>query len=209
MSRDGRAGLEPSVLFCAPGMDNRLTLATGRGARKLKTPILFSLLFWITLGGAAAQSETVVTLDLGVDVAAPGAQVFVPVTFSNSDSRPVSNVSLEVSFPKKQLAFVEVGVADAAKPLELKIAAELAAGASSDESLLKVEATSSGPIPKGDLLKLSFTISKEAKLNDDIVLKNLKQTARTLQGESLQARGANGMVTVLQGAFFACFFYMH
>ena len=161
---------------------------------------------WLAFGLARAQSVPPVTLDLGVDVAGRGAAVAVPVTFATTDPHPVGKISLEVSFPKALLSFRGA----VATTTEFKVETELhpSEGGGKDD-VVRIEVTSPGAISPGELLKLSFEISKEAKLNDEIVIKNLAQEVRTLQGEAIAARGADGMVTVLEGAFFSCFFYMH
>ena len=93
--------------------------------------------------------------------------------------------------------------------MELDIKTEL--HEKEEENVLRVELSSSSPIPLGELVELGFDVSKEAQPNDEFSLKSLGQNVQTPEGEVLEATGSDGLITVavLGGVIPACFFYMH
>ena len=79
------------------------------------------------------------------------------------------------------------------------------------EDVLRVEVSSSSPLPQGELIQLQFDVSQEAQPNQEFSVKSLKQRVETLEGEVLEARGLDGLiiVAIFGEAIPACFFYMH
>ena len=74
---------------------------------------------------------------------------------------------------------------------------------------LRVEISSAQGLPEGELLRISFQISENAELNDEIIVESVSRSIQILEGEDLQAEGSDGLISVIANAFFACFFYLH
>jgi hypothetical protein len=73
---------------------------------------------------------------------------------------------------------------------------------------LRLEISASSVIPQGLLVNLTFELSEEITLNHEIPLENLKQTAQSLDGQEIRARGLGGAISPIE-PIPACFFYMH
>ena len=158
---------------------------------------------------APLQAQTV-QLDMGMDVAGPGQHVSIPVTLSSVAGSTLTRLVLEATFSGEKLVYSETLPGAAVEPTQV----EIEAGVSDlpDEEghkRLRVEMTSSQGLPPGELLLLSFQISENAELNEDIFVTNISRRIETSQGEGPQTEGSDGIVTVITNAFFACFFYMH
>ena len=73
---------------------------------------------------------------------------------------------------------------------------------------VRLEISASRVIPEGLLVSLTFELSEEITLNHEIPLENLKQTAQSLDGQEIRARGLGGSISPIE-PIPACFFYMH
>ncbi len=175
----------------------------------MRKTVWLSLALGLTLGVARAQSEGVVSVDLGMGIASPGEHALVPVTLSTAHPSGVGRISFEVSFPKELLSFNSVLKTTAAKSLQLDITTDLQETAG--ENVLRVEVSSPSPFPQGELIQLQFDVSQEAQPNQEFDVKNLGQRGETPQGEVLEASGSDGLiiVAIFGEAIPACFFYMH
>ena len=161
-------------------------------------------------GSAYVCSQSVVKVELGIGTAAPGERVSVPITLSGAPAPAVSRIVLEISFPAKTMSFVEAAKRLFAGSQDLAVKAEIQGGDdTSRESSLRVEISASDVIPRGELVDLIFELSKEVQLNDEINLKNVTRAVRAPDGQLLETAGSDGLITVLSGSIFACFFYMH
>ena len=108
------------------------------------------------------------------------------------------------------MSFVEAAKRLSAGSQDLAVKAEIQGGDdTSRESSLRVEISASDVIPRAELVDLIFELSKEVQLNDEINLKNVTRTVRAPDGQLLETAGSDGLITVLSGSIFACFFYMH
>ena len=163
----------------------------------------------LTLGVAQAQSEGLVSVDLGMGIAGPGEHAWVPVTLSAGHASRVGRIFLEVSFPRQFVSFNSVIQVAAAESFRLDIKTEVQEKAGED--VLRIELSSPSPFPQGELIELQFDVSQEDLPNQEFNVKNLEQRVETLEGEVLEARGLDGLiiVAIFGEAIPACFFYMH
>ncbi len=175
----------------------------------MKSNAWILLVCGLTLGVAQAQSEGLVSVDLGMGIAGPGEHAWVPVTLSAGHASRVGRILLEVSFSRQFLSFNSVTQAAASESLQLVIKTEVQEN--EGEDVLRVELSSPSPFPQGELIELQFDVSQEALPNQEFNVKNLEQRVETPEGEVLEARGSDGLiiVAVLGEAIPACFFYMH
>ncbi|MEE2821421.1 MAG: cohesin domain-containing protein [Acidobacteriota bacterium] len=158
---------------------------------------------------AKAQLPSPVQLDLGMDVAGPGQHVFVPVTFSKSESTVVRLV-FKASFSREKLLYSETLPGEAVKTADVEIKADITDPTKGGDQIeLQVEISSDQGLPPGELLRISFQISENAELNEDIIVKNSFLSVETVDGEDLQVVGSDGIIAIIANAFFACLFYMH
>jgi hypothetical protein len=74
--------------------------------------------------------------------------------------------------------------------------------------ILRLDISASRVIPQGLLLDLTFEMSEQIAINHEIQLENLKQTAQSLDGQEIRARGLGGSISPIE-PIPACFFYMH
>lgn len=175
------------------------------------TPL--AILLWLTLTSLPAQSQAVLTVNLGANAASPGERVTLPVTFSAPGDLEVGEVSFALSFPPALIRFIEAIKGPTAESGEIEIKAQLRhSDANEGEDILQLDVRASQRVPDGLLIKLAFEISEEAQAGSVIQLRNLKQTARSTDGKAMEARGTEGSVIVIptdSPAIFSCFFYMH
>jgi len=143
----------------------------------------------LTLGVARAQSDGVVSVDLGMGIAGPGEHALVPVTLSAGRSGRVGRIFLEVSFPRQFLSFNSVLKTTTTESLQLDITTELQE--TGEEEVLRVELSSSNPFPQGELIQLQFDVSQEAQPNQEFSVKSLGPRVETPQGEVVEARGSD------------------
>ena len=170
---------------------------------------LLTVSWWLLVALTNTQQpEPGIRLDLGTSSAGPGDVVSLPLDFSAVGDPQVATISSEISFPSKLISFVEASMGSAAESAELKINARLHT-ANEEQSVLHIEILAPSTLPQGEVLKLSFRISEEAPLNDEIVLENQRQEVLSVKGERLEVRGADGIILVAVEPLFTCFFYMH
>ena len=165
---------------------------------------------WLLLGNSlGAQSRPSVSLDLGVamETVSPGGKVAMPLMLVTAEDPKVGKVSVELSFPSKRLSFQDVTKGGALESIDAKIQTEIR-DSEGGEKILQVEVSSPKPIPQGVLLNVNFQVGHGIELDAEVKLKNLKQSAQTVDGSTLDAYGIDGSVTVMAPVA-ACFFYMH
>ncbi|MBI4483340.1 MAG: hypothetical protein HY652_10675 [Acidobacteria bacterium] len=171
-----------------------------------------ALPLWLATTGVQAQGKSGVTVDVGVDNTPPGKQAFLPVTLSTTDDFRTAHISLEISFPGKLISFREAIKGSAAESAGAEIKTRLKdSGDNAEQSLLQVEMSATEAISQGELLKLAFEVAKDAAAYTVIKLKNSKQKVRSVDGKTLEARGMDGVITVIPPdvPLYGCFFYMH
>jgi len=175
----------------------------------VRKTVWLSLALGLTLGVARAQSEGVVSVDLGMGIAGPGEHALVPVTLSAGRPGRVGRIFLEVSFLRQFLSFNSALKTTTTESLQLDIKTELQE--TGEEEVLRVELSSSNPFPQGELIQLQFDVSQEALPNQEFSVKSLGTRVETPQGELVEARGSDGLiiVAIFGEAIPACFFYMH
>lgn len=156
-----------------------------------------------------AQSRPTANLDLGVvvETVSPGEKVSLPLTLVTSGEPQVTRVSVEVSFPSRLFTFVEVSNGAAADSAGVEISIQ-SRDAEDEEKILQIDVAASAPIPQGVLLNVVLEVAQHVRLDSDIRVKNLKQTALSADGQPLETYGIDGSITVLSPVS-ACFFYMH
>ncbi len=167
-------------------------------------------LLWLLPASVQAQNASPVQLDLGMDVAGPGQHVSLPVTLSAPAGATVSRVVLKATFSQDQLLYEETlpGVAAESTGVEIE-AAVMDLPDQEGNTGLRVEISSTQGLPEGELARISFQISENAELNDEIIVESVSRSIQILKDEGLQAEGSDGLVSVIANAFFACFFYLH
>ena len=160
-------------------------------------------------GGVHAQSTASVNIDLGVVVesVSAGAKVRLPVNLVATEDVQVGKISLTVSFPAKELSFVEAVRGPVAESADGQIESRLSDG-ESGEKILEVDVTASKPMSQGGILDLMFEISEHGRLGDEIKVKNLRRSVQSMEGKPIDAYGIDGSITALS-AITPCFFYMH
>ncbi len=179
-------------------------------------------LMWVSL---FSQGQPGVSVDLGMimDSFLPGDQVSMPITLVTRNDPQVVKISLEVGYPSRLISFVEATLGGGAEAAGAEVKTELVEFAESagtgmemglDEpqnlelKILRLDISASSVIPQGLLVNLTFEMSEEIAVNHEIPLENLKQTAQSLDGQDIRARGLGGTIAPIE-LIPACFFYMH
>ena len=172
-----------------------------------------------------SQGQPGVNVDLGMimDSFVPGDQVSVPIILVTRNEPQVAKISLEVAYPSELIAFVEATLGSGAEAAGAELTTEIVESADSAGSevetgldgpqdlefkILRLDISASRVIPQGLLLDLTFEMSEQIAINHEIQLENLKQTAQSLDGQDIRARGLGGTIAPIE-AIPACFFYMH
>ncbi len=188
-------------------------------------PFLMALLPGLTLVFLFSQGQPRVNVDLGMimDSFLPGDQVSLPVTLVTQNEPQVAKISLEVAYPSELISFVEGTLGSGAEAAGAEVTTELVESADPagtevetglDEpqhlelKILRLDISASRVIPQGLLVNLTFEMSEQIAINHEISLENLRQTAQSLDGQEIRARGLGGTIAPIE-VIPACFFYMH
>jgi len=156
-----------------------------------------------------SQGQPGVNVDLGMimDSFVPGDQVSVPIILVTRNEPQVAKISLEVAYPSELIAFVEATLGSGAEAAGAELTTEIVESADSAGSevetgldgpqdlefkILRLDISASRVIPQGLLLDLTFEMSEQIAINHEIQLENLKQTAQSLDGQDIRARGLGG-----------------
>jgi hypothetical protein len=178
--------------------------------------IFGALLSGLTLVSLFSQGQPGVNVDLGMimDSFLPGDQVSVPIILVTRNEPQVGKISLEVAYPSELISFVEVTLGSGAEAAGAEVRTQVVESADSaeienaDRKILRLDISASRVIPQGLLLDLTFEMSEQIAINHEILLENLKQTAQSVDGQEIRARGLGGAIAPIE-AIPACFFYMH
>ena len=171
------------------------------------------------------QGQPGVSVDLGVviDSFFPGDQVELPITLVSRNDAQVGQISLEVAFPSKVISLVEVTLGngptaagaevktelvDAPEAADADLEMELEEPVDLERKILKLNISASTALPDGLLATLTFEVNDEIAINHEIQMENVSQTALSLDGQELRARGIDGTITSIE-FIPACLFYMH
>lgn len=170
---------------------------------------------WSFLGlfvGAVAATvlAQAVNFDLGAEVVVmtPNAKVALPLTMSASGEGPVK-VTIEIAFPTGALTFIDAAAGTALEVATAKIkATKKDAPADAKEQTITVEIDSPKPLSSGALASLNFSVNTQSAPDTEIHVRQVSRVATTAGGQKLEARGAEGLITLVEAPQ-ACFFYMH
>jgi hypothetical protein len=147
-------------------------------------------------------------LDLGLVVAAHGADIEITLTLRLPTEVAVGRAEAEIRFPKRQMSYT--GARPAPKGLKVDVQRQPDKG---EDSVLKVVAEGAErPIPAGPLTTIVFRVAKDAtetvkiELPLEARLWGYPDTSREITPVETRA----GRVTIQDlETFYACFFYMH
>ncbi len=187
--------------------------------------IFISLLPGLMMVSLFSQGQPGVNVDLGMimDSFLPGDRVSVPIILVTRNEPQVAKISLEVAYPSELISFVEATLGSSAEAAGVEVKTQLVESADSagtemetgldepqdlERKILRLDLSASNVIPEGLLLNLTFEMSEEIAINHEIPLENLKQTAQSLDGQDIRARGLDGAISPIE-LIPACFFYMH
>ena len=156
-----------------------------------------------------SQDVPGVSLDLGAatDTYDVGARVPVPVMMLIRNQAPVGRISLEVAYPSDLVAFREVVPGGSSQAAEAEVGVQEGEGSEGKGHVL-LEVSASRPIPEGVLAELVFEVVGELAYDQEVRLENAGRSARSVEGEEIQARGIDGAITSME-FIPACLFYMH
>lgn len=147
-------------------------------------------------------------LDLGLVVAAHGADIEITLTLRLPGETPIGKAEAEIRFPKRQMSYT--GARPAPKGLKVDVQPQPEEG---EDAVLKVVAEGiDGPIPAGPLTTMVFRVAEDAtetvkiELPLEAHLWAHPDTSREITPVDTRA----GRVTIQDiETFYACFFYMH
>ncbi len=184
------------------------------------------------------QPGVSVDLGVVIDSFFPGDQVELPVTLVSRNDAQVGHVTLEVAFPSKVISLLEVSLGSGPTAAEAEVTTEIvdapeepgaemetelvdapeAAAADLEMELeepvdlerkiLILNISASTKLPDGLLATLTFEVKDEISINHEIHMENVSQTALSLDGQEVRARGIDGTITSIE-FIPACLFYMH
>ncbi len=184
------------------------------------------------------QPGVSVDLGVVIDSFFPGDQVELPITLVSRNDAQVGKISVEVAFPSKVISLVEVTLGNGPTAAGAEVKTELVdapeeAGAETETELvdapeaadadlemeleepvdlerkiLILDISASSALPDGLLATLTFEVNDEIAINHEIHMENVSQTALSLDGQELRARGIDGTITSIE-FIPACLFYMH
>lgn len=184
------------------------------------------------------QPGVSVDLGVVIDSFFPGDQVELPITLVSRNDAQVGQISLEVAFPSKVISLVEVTLGngptaaaaevktelvdapeaaaaeteaelvDAPEAADADLEMELEEPVDLERKILILDISASSALPDGLLATLTFEVNDEIAINHEIHMENVSQTALSLDGQELRARGIDGTITSIE-FIPACLFYMH
>lgn len=172
--------------------------------------IPLAFLFVLVIVVVSPQGAPGVNIDFGVlvDTFTQGDTAEVPVTVVTRNDPQVGLVVFEMAFPATSLSFTDAVLGGAVDVQGAKLNTQVRDDGDGEQKILRVEISSTSSINQGLLVTLSFEISQDIAANHDIQLENLIQSAKSLDGNDLAARGLSGSITSIE-FIPACFFYMH
>jgi hypothetical protein len=89
------------------------------------------------------------------------------------------------------------------------VSAQSKSGADAEGNhVLTLDVTSPAALTSGTLAIVTFVATDGAHPGTDLRILNIKRTARTAGGATLETRGAEGVITLAEPPA-PCFFYMH
>ncbi len=184
------------------------------------------------------QPGVSVDLGVVIDSFFPGDQVELPITLVSRNNAQVGQIFLEVAFPSKVISLVDVTLGNGPTAAEAEVKRELVdapeeAGAETERELvdapeeagadlemeleepvdlerkiLRLNISASTALPDGLLATLTFEVNEAIAINHEIHMENVSQTALSLDGQEVRARGIDGTITSIE-FIPACLFYMH
>ena len=184
------------------------------------------------------QPGVSVDLGVVIDSFFPGDQVELPITLVSRNEAQVGHITMEVAFPSKVISLVGVKLGNGPTAAEAEVTTELVdapeeAGAEAETELvdapeaaaadlemeleepvdlerkiLILDISASSALPNGLLATLTFEVNDEIAINHEIHMENVSQTAVSLDGQEVRARGIDGTITSIE-FIPACLFYMH
>ncbi len=184
------------------------------------------------------QPGVSVDLGVVIDSFFPGDQVELPITLVSRNEAQVGHITMEVAFPSKVISLVGVKLGSGPTAAEAEVTTELVdapeeAGAEAETELvdapeaaaadleieleepvdlerkiLILDISASSALPNGLLATLTFEVNDEIAINHEIHMENVSQTAVSLDGQEVRARGIDGTITSIE-FIPACLFYMH
>ena len=166
----------------------------------------------LLIGSLNAQTEPPITLELGGDsilLTDLPMRIFLPLTLSVAGDFRTSEISFGVSFPPRMTTFVEATKGPVAEAVQATVDTQLEK-AQSGRRIVRFKISASEAIPEGELLKLTFDVSKAAGVEDRIILRIFDLTVKSADIEApMKGKGTNGVITIEHVPLHACFFYMH
>jgi hypothetical protein len=188
---------------------NLILTARPRSAARAPAIILTltGVLAAVSAGPAAAQA---VMLDVGAVVVLlePNPTIELPVTLNAPGEGPV-HVTMELAYPTDTLKFLNVKPAAILEATKTQVTAEakpVQTGAK--EQIIAIEIKAPSPLTSGALATVNFTTTEAAAPGMELPVRNVSRTAKSASGQALEARGAEGMITLVEPPA-PCFFYMH
>jgi hypothetical protein len=165
------------------------------------------LVFAAWAGSAAAQ---VVMVDLGSEAAllTPEVEIGLPIILNTPDPGPAA-ITLEIGYPGDTLRFIGAKPGSSVEIAGATLTAEKRdAKPGEKEQVLVVEIKGARPLITGTLGTLTFGVTPAAKVGAEIHIRNLSRAVKGTGGQAMEARGADGLIT-LEEPPAPCFFYMH
>jgi hypothetical protein len=159
---------------------------------------------------APQPTEPKVSVELGVEIAARGDELRLPVIL-NARGEAVRSLEVAFSFPGKKLTFQSAAAPSDRKDAAVEIAADAAPGGTDEKQSGQLRVTAkSGQLADGIVALLVFKVPKEAEPGDVTVTNTPKVGVGDSAGQAA-ARGKDGLVTILDTppAVISCLFYMH
>ncbi|MBI2822230.1 MAG: hypothetical protein HYX74_08400 [Acidobacteria bacterium] len=136
-----------------------------------------------------------------------GGNASLPVMLITAGDARVARITLEVAFPSKKLSFLEASNGSAAESADAILETEVR-DTENGEKRIQIQISAPRAIPQGGLVSLVFQTAHDAELESEIKVRNLNQTAQSVDGQEIEAYGIDGSITLLAPAT-PCFFYMH
>ena len=113
-----------------------------------------------------------------------------------------------VDAPEEAAAETETELVDAPEEAAADLAMELEEPVDLERKILILDISASSALPNGLLATLTFEVNDEIAINHEIHMENVSQTAVSLDGQEVRARGIDGTITSIE-FIPACLFYMH
>jgi len=158
---------------------------------------------------ASGQSPEKATISLGEALVHPLEETRLPLRLSGLGENAIAHLELKIQFSAVPLRFVRVERDLSKNSFSVHTDLETDAQDQGQRAILWLAVDSLESLAEGELLKLIFEATDEIYENEELVIKIVEASLRTVNGERVEKLNLEDGKVTISIPLFSCFFYMH